>query len=211
MSQEFRGFVLKINAKDGTSKRPPYKPYKLYSVKLEAEDGTEIKDWISCGFEAPKFKEGDYIKLQAETNDRGYLEAVKNSAQVAKNPPARAGKGSGGESPSNGGSSRGNYSKGGVDWNSAVARSIEMVDVLIKHDALTLSAAKGESGREKRRAEIEAMVDKYSVKYYNDVTTLRLLETVQDIGKLDTKPDGELPEKEDETPEKGTEDDDDNF
>jgi hypothetical protein len=206
---EFRGFVIKINTKTGQGKRGPW---TAYSLKLEGEDGVEIKEWLSYGFTAPKFKEGDYVKLNAEKDDKGYLKIDVDSVKVAKNPPARAGKGGGGDAPQSGGSSRGNYSKGGVDWNSAVARSIELVDLLIKHDALTLSAAKGAGGIEKRRVEIEAMVDKYSVKLYNDVITLRLLETVADT-KADTKPDGELPAEGDDPEAKNekSEDDDDQF
>jgi hypothetical protein len=198
---EFRGFVVKINTKTGQGKRGPW---SLYSMKLEGDDGVELKDWLTIGFEAPKFKEGDYIKFEASKNDKGYLQVDANSVKVAKNPPARAGKGETGSTESTGGSSRGNYSKGGVDWNSAVARSIELVDLLIKHDALQLSAAKGAGGMEKRRAEIEAIVDKYSVKLYRDVMTLRLLETVQDVGEVDTKADGELPA--DDEPAKEDED-----
>ena len=191
---EFRGFVTKINVKTGQGRKGPW---SLYSVKLEGEDGVELKEWLSYGFQAPKFKEGDYVKLTAEKNDKGYMQIVDGSVQVSKNPPARGGNKSQADAPQSGGSSRGNYSKGGVDWNSAVARSIEFVDLLIKHDALQLAAAKGASGMEKRRTEIEAMVDKYSVKFYNDVTSLRLLETVQDPGVVDTKPDGVLPADDD--------------
>jgi hypothetical protein len=203
---EYRGFVTKISTKTGQGKRGTW---TLYSLKLEGEDGIEVKDWLSYGFDPPKFKEGDYVKLDATKNDRGYLQVDVASVKVAKNPPARAGKGSGtGGTESGGTSSRGNYSRGGVDWNSGVSRAIEMVDLLVRHDALTLSAAKGAGGIEKRRAEIEAMVDKYTVKFYNDVISLRLLETVQDPGKIDTKPDGELP-AEDETPAEKEESDDD--
>lgn len=203
---EFRGFVVKINTKTGQGRRGPW---TLFSIKLEGEDGVEIKDWLSYGFDKPKFKEGDYIKLDATKNDKGYLQVDVDSVKVAKNPPARAGRGGGASGGSDGGSSRGNYSKGGVDWNSAVARSIELVDLLIKHDALALSPAKGAAGIEKRRAEIEACVDKYSVKLYRDVTTLRLLDTVADTAP-DTKPDGELPpaqEQEEPAAAEGADDD----
>jgi hypothetical protein len=200
---EYRGFVIKINTKTGQGRKGPW---TLYSLKLEGEDGLEIKDWLSYGFDKPKFKEGDYIKLDASKNDKGYLQVDVDSVKVAKNPPARAGSKASGAGEA--GSSRGNYSKGGVDWNSAVARSIELVDMLVKHDAISLSPAKGASGIEKRRTEIEAMVDKYTVKLYNDVITLRLLETVADTAP-DTKVDGQLP-AEDAPPaeDKGGDDDD---
>lgn len=204
---EYRGFVVKIHTKTGSGKRGPW---TLYNVKLEGEDGVQLKDLLSYGFEQPKFKEGDYVKLEATRNEKGYLNIDPDSVKVAKNPPARAGGGESGSGQQGGSSSRGNYSKGGVDWNSAVARSIELVDLLVKHDALTLSPAKGAGGIEKRRVELEACVDKYTVKLYNDVMTLRLLETVQDSGVVDTKADGDLPEKgeENETPK---EEDDEDF
>ena len=199
---EYRGFVVKINTKTGQGKRGPW---YLYSLKLEGEDGQEIKDWLSYGFEKPKFKEGDYIKLEASKNEKGYLQVDVDTVKVAKNPPARAG---GSESSGgSGGSSHGNYNKGNVDYNSAVSRAVDMVDLLIKHDALTLSAAKGGGGIEKRRAEIEAVVDKYTVKFFNDIMTRRLLETVADPGAVKTAPDGELPADDEPAPEaKGDED-----
>lgn len=198
---EYRGFVVKIGVKQGTGKNG--RPWTLYSCKLEGEDGVEIKDWLSLGFEKPKFKEGDYVKLDASKNDKGYLNVEPDSVKVAKNPPARAGKGGGNGGGGDGGnSSRGNSGKGGVDWNSAFARALELVDMLIKNDALVLSAAKGAGGIEKRRAEIEAMVDKYTVKLYNDSITLRLLASVADT-VIDAKPDGDLPPAGDEDAPQG--------
>ncbi len=203
---EYRGFVKKIGTKSGKGKKPPYRPWTAYSVKLEKEDGTEYEEWLSLGFDEPAFKEGDFVKMNAEKDAGGYMKVDAGSVQIAKNPPAR-GKCGGTSGEAGGNSSRGNYSGGGVDYNSATARAIELVDLLIKHDGVTLSAAKGAGGAAKRNAEIVAMVDKYTVKLYNDIKTLRILETVADT-VTDTKADGELPEREGDEAEG---DDDDNF
>lgn len=202
MSQEFKGFVVRINVKEGRGKRGPW---KAYSAKLEREDGTEYDEWLSLGFEAPSFKEGDFVKLNAAKDDRGYMKVDPDSVKVAKNPPARAkGEGKGGDS------SRGNYSggKGGVDWNSATARAIELAGLLLTHDALPISAQKGKAAEAKRYEEIVAAVDKLTVKLYNDSLSLRLLETVADTVD-DKKPDGPLPDEQDEQAPQENDDDED--
>lgn len=208
---EYRGFVKRINMKEGKGKKPPYRAWKAFSCKIEKDDGTEYDEWLSLGFEEPTFKQGDYVKMTAEKDNAGYFKVDPDSVQIKKNAPARSG-GSGetkSDVPSSGGSgsSRGNYSKGGVDWNSAVARSIELVNVLLTHDALPISAQKGKAAEAKRFEEILAAVDKLSVKFYNDVISLRLLETVADTVP-DTKPDGTLPDSEEEPDTKETDDDD---
>lgn len=219
---EFRGFVAKIGEKSGRGKNG--KPYTVYSAKLEKEDGTEYDEWLSLGFERPNFKEGDYIKCEAAKNDRGYMAVDIDSVKVAKNPPARApkkgGKGSASGSGSNSGGGDFNRQTNPEDakrmsYANARTASIELVDLLIRNDALPMGAGKGKAAEAKRYEEIVAAVDKLTVKFYNDGVSLRLLETVADT-KVDTAADGELPDKEadeteadvDGTPEA---DDDDNF
>lgn len=205
---EFKGFVKKINVKTGNGKRGAW---SAYSCKIEKEDGTEYPEWLSLGFNPPLFKEGDYIKCEAAKDDKGYMAVNKDSIKVAKNPPARAGKTGGGSSEPSNDSSHGNYAKGGVTWGAAVARAIELTKLLADLDALPISGGKGASHTAKRNAEVVAVVDKLSVKLYNDSMTLRLLETVADT-QADTKADGELPPKEDAPEaEDTTEDEDDNF
>lgn len=218
---EFRGFVAKIGEKSGRGKNG--KPYTVYSAKLEKEDGTEYDEWLSLGFERPNFKEGDYVKCEASKNDRGYMAVDIDSVKVAKNPPARAPK-KGGSGKSSGGAS----GTGGGEFNrqtnpedakrmsyaNARTAAVELTDLLLRNDALPITAAKGKSAEAKRYEEIVAAVDKLTVKFYNDGISLRLLETVADT-KVDTAADGELPDKADAeaaAPEGEPEaDDDDNF
>jgi hypothetical protein len=198
VSQEFKGFVVKINEKSGRGKKGPW---TLYSAKLEKEDGTEYPEWLSLGFDAPKFKEGDFISLQAEKNDRGYLAAIEGTGKVFKNAPARNKKGSAGSASSGAADSSSGTAgpkRGGVDWNGATARAVETANLLLAAGALPLSGAKTKAGEAKRFDEVVAVVDKLTVKFYNDSITLRLLETVADT-VIDTKPDGELPDSDDVT------------
>lgn len=198
MSQEFKGFVARINKKEGRGKKGPW---TLYSAKLEKEDGTEYDEWLSLGFDAPKFKEGDYVKLTAEKDDRGYLKV--SDAKVSKNPPARAKKGgsSGGASGSTGGGGDFNRQTNPEDakrmtYANARTAAIELTDLLLRQEALPITGAKTKAAEAKRFDEIVAAVDKLTVKFFNDGISLRLLETVADTVP-DTKPDGELPPKTD--------------
>jgi hypothetical protein len=195
MSQEFVGFVVKISERSGKGSRPPYRPWTAYSCKLEREDGSEYEGWLSLGFDPPPFKEGDYVKMSGDKDDKGYLKIDPNSIQVKKNPPARAKKGDGNYSATSSrtGSGETGARKGGVDWNSAVARATDVVAVLLANDALPISSTKTKAGQASRYEEVIAFVDKLSVKFYNDNQTMRLLETVSDT-VTNSKPDGELPE-----------------
>jgi hypothetical protein len=64
--------------------------------------------------------------------------------------------------------------------------------VLLTHNALPMSGAAFKAGEAKRFSEITAMIDKLTVKFYNDAATGRLLETVADT-VIDTAPDAPLP------------------
>lgn len=212
MSTEFKGFIAKLSTRES----PPdsKKKWTLYSVKIEKADGTEYEQWVSLGFDDPGVKEGDYVKLQA-TEENGRTKLVEGSLKKASNPPARTKK----EKASGGGKS--NYSKGGysgggnkfdgtgisnrtnpedakrMSFANARSSAIELIIGLLGVDGLPMSKAATKAGEAKRYDEVTAAVDKLTVKFYNDGMTLRLLDTVADTA-TDTKPDGELPDKESE-------------
>src|SRR4051812_37204904 len=84
---KFSGFVNKLDVKDGKSKKPPYRAYTLYSFILELEDGSE-SPWVSFGFEAPPFKEGEFISFETDEKD-GRHNYKKGSGSKPANPPER--------------------------------------------------------------------------------------------------------------------------
>ena len=186
----FKGFAKKINVKTGTGKRGPW---KLYSVKLENDDGTEVESWISLGFDAPDFKEGDYVKITTEKSERGYENATE--VKRLKNAPAR----SAGPTKSGGAVSGGSTDarQSHIHYQSSRKDAIEILKLLTQQDALPLSSAKTKAGEAKRYEEIMALVDKITVQFFHDAETLRKLESVVDAG-ADEKVVGKLPEDSDD-------------
>jgi hypothetical protein len=213
VSQEFKGFIVKLLTKDS----PPgaKRRWRLYSVKLEKRDGTEYDEWLSLGFDDPGVKEGDYIQVQAE-QENGRWKADIKTLQKSKNPPARASKGGGSNAsaptqPSASGGSSSRYGDGtGVQnrtnpedakrmtYANARTAAIELIAVLLEHKALPTSAAQTKAGEAKRFDEIGASVDKLTVKFYNDSLSLRLLETVADTVP-EKGSDGPLPDSAEDT------------
>lgn len=209
MAQVFKGFVGRINTKTGQGKRGPW---TLYSTKLQHADGTDSSDWISFGFDRPSVKEGDYVKVTVDTVDgREKVTEVKK----LKNPPARAEKQG---STSSGGSSdtSGVSKQSSIHYQNSRTAAIETVKLLIEADALALPKANTKPGEAKRFAIITSAIDKFTVQYYNDLETMRLLETVADAGVTNSDPDSPLPDDadgdeppEDEEEESEEEEDDD--
>lgn len=202
----FKGFVKKINTKEGRGKNG--KPWKLYSAKLEKEDGTEYDQWISFGFSAPSVSEGDYVKLTTEKDDRGYEQVTE--AKRLKNAPARAAK-----SSSDGVGTETGSRQSHIHYQSSRKDAIAVLTLLQTQDALPLSNAKTKAGEAKRYEEIMALVDKLTVRFYGDVETLRVLKSVADEGAVTADaaslPDDSDEEDEDEEAagdEEGADDDD---
>jgi hypothetical protein len=190
----YTGFLTKIAIKEGRSGRGPW---KLYSGRVEKEDGTEYDKWLSFGFDAPKAKEGDYVEIQAETDAKGYEQV--QSVKVLKNPPAKAavpaGEGPAVRGPASGGKER------SIHYQSARKDAIEMLNCLIEKDALPITADKAKAGQAKRYEELMALVDKLTVRYFNDTETQRILTTVVDEGAIEAEvgalPAGETGEEDD--------------
>jgi hypothetical protein len=203
------GFVVKINYKKGKSKKPPHKPYTLYSMRLADKGGEEIDAWFQCGFDKPDCQEGDYVKVTVEARDDGNYD-VKGVA-VSKNPPANpnAGKSSGGGS---GGGAKQKESElfgsiGGynteddirrMSWSVARDHAIEVVSLLLEHGGLKLVKADSKAGVTSRFETITEAVDKLTVEFYFDGATGRKLETVADSFEGSPEGDGPLPDAEDD-------------
>lgn len=218
MSDRYEGFVAKINTKDGRGKRGPW---TLYTGKIEKADGTEYPDWVSFGFDAPPFKEGDYIAFDVEVEgDR--VKAVKGTFKKPKNPPQRQRKGGGGgqQAASGGGqkkASGGSYSSSGggkfdgtgiqnrtnpvdaqrMGLTASRTAALEAVSILLANGALPLTKAGTKAGEAARYEEITKALDKLTVRFYQDVVTGRLLETVADEGKVKPPQANDLPDGDD--------------
>ena len=70
-----------------------------------------------------------------------------------------------------------------------------MCKLLLQHDALPVSGAKGKAGESKRFEQVQDFVNKLTVQFYHDVETLRLLDSVADAGDVEVAARGELPEE----------------
>jgi hypothetical protein len=196
----FKGFVKKINSKEGRAKSG--KPYTLWSAKLENEDGTEQDNWISFGFDKPEIKEGDYVKITTE-QDGKYLRVTETKR--LKNAPARSNK----AAPS---ASGGHVSstQTSIHYQSARKDAIEALALLIEASALPLTKDTAKAGQAKRYEEVMALIDKLTVRFFHDAETHRLLTTVVDEGAVEADA-GSLPEDsddEDESAEEADEGDD---
>jgi hypothetical protein len=187
VSNIYTGFIAKISYKEGEGKRGKW---RLYSAKVEKEDGTEYDDWISFGFDKPDVKEGDYVKITTEEDAKGYQKVSK--VEKPKNAPSK-----GGAQAASGASAHVAAPSGGkersIHYQSARKDAIAVLDLLISQDALPITKAKEKAGQAKRYEEMIDLVDKLTVRYFHDTETQRILETVADEG-AETHEAGELPQ-----------------
>lgn len=191
MSNHMEGFVLKIASRDGNSKRGKW---VLDNLLLQDADGEEL-GWFGLGFRKdikvpPKCKEGDYIVFEYE-EDGKYRNVVEGSAKIraadkAPTPPPAPQSGSA--------SAAGGSTQQSIHYQNSRTAAIKLVDLLLNNDALSITGAKGAAGKAARFEEITEAVDQQTVKFFNDLESFRLFETVQDIGIVDTGADGDLPD-----------------
>lgn len=193
-------FVERISEKSGTGRTG--KPYTLYSMKLLSKDGEFLPGYYQCGFDKPPCKEGDYIKLEATKNDRGNFDVNVKSIKTSKNPPKKPDaperKSSGG-SKSSGGFQKDPATQKNIHYQNSRSAAIDAVALLLEHGGLKLIKADTKAGSASRFDTITQAIDKMTVKYFNDLESFRLFETVSDVGVADTSGDGELPDTEEES------------
>lgn len=209
----YKGFISTIIARDVPARghRPAS---KAYSFKIELENGDEAKEWFGYGFKEPPFKEGAYVQFDAETNANGFLTVIEGTGSSPKNPPARkSARQSSSGAVQNGSSSGTAQSTAGTNA-AAVATAtsngeqadrqtqivmqhsqeiaVRVVVALLANNGLPMTGAATKAGEAKRFSEVTAMIDKLTVRYYNDVVTARLLDIVADTVPS-KEPDGPLP------------------
>lgn len=219
---QYAGFVAKINTKSGNGKRGEW---TLYTVKIEKAEGGEYADWINFGFDAPPFKEGDYVTFEAESDDAGVVRFTKKTLRLPKNPPQRAAKAGKGRPQAGGQDQRAPAGAGRFDkqpthpedakrigLSAARTAALEFAGLLIAKDALPLTKAGTKAGEAARFEEITAVIDKLTVRFYHDVATGRLLDSVSDIGEVKKPEPQNVPDRDAEAeaePEGGEEAEDD--
>lgn len=210
---QLQGFIRNTGTRSGKGKRPPYRVWTSYNAELHQDDGQKIA--ISFGFDRPEVGEGDYVKLDAYDKN-GFLEVDQSTIERLDAPkqstPAPAAVAQSGEvntapaaAGSAGDSSAGNYAV--RDYNlktnpedarritfaAASDRAVKIVALLLAHDALPHSKAKGKGGEAQRYQELMAAIDKVAVKLFHDAISLRTLDVVADEGVISVKPSSDLP------------------
>lgn len=198
MSKQAEGFIARIFTKEGNSGKGKW---VADSFKIKDAEGEEDPYFYQMGFRdkgkldtPPNFSEGDYIRFSYEDKDATARTYVKGSGvKVADAPkPAPVAQ------QSNTVSGSKSSTQQNIHYQNSRTAAIELVDVLLSNDALATSTAKTKAGVAKRFDEICAAVDKLTVKFFNDLESFRLLDTVADTGEVDTSPDDELPDQEEE-------------
>lgn len=180
---EFKGFVSKLLEKNVTSKKTN-KQFVAYSVKIEQENGVEYDQWFDFGFDRPPFNEGDYITFSAGQQGK-YWSYAKGTGRVVKNPPARNTAKPTSEpvsGPTVHGPAGGEPAAqaAGTDRQSQIVAqhsqevAIRRLAVFLEYEALPMTEAKTKSGTAKRFDELSAMLHKFEVEAYNDVTAGRI-------------------------------------
>lgn len=190
MSNIIEGYLSEVDSKSGTTKKG--RQYTSYRGKINDA-------WYSFGFEKPSVNKGDYVRAElGETN--GYTQVMRAERIEA---PASAPTQTTGDKPRSrqAGNSGSQFSQqSSIHLQNSRTAALTMVNILISQDALPVSAAKTSAGKAKRYEEISALVDKLTVRYFYDLETQRLTQTVADEGAEGTKPEA-LPEDKQEAAE----------
>lgn len=211
---EVIAFVEKLSSKSGTNRLG--RPYTLHSMKLQSADGNVLEGWFQLGFNAPTFREGDYVKLEAKPKGANF-EVVEGSVKVSKNPPAKpASPVSGNSGPVASSSGSGGYTPraanvktselfgdiGGynteddirrMSYSAARSDALKAVELLLANDGLKLVKADSKAGSQARFDLITEAIDKLTVEFFFDAATGRKLEAVADSGTVTLGGDGPLP------------------
>lgn len=201
---QVKGFVAYYGSKEGTSNG---RAWKSFSMKIQdPETGEEMPMWYQLGFEDANLVVGDYIRFLATPHDNKACRVDIKTIQKSKNAPARPqdpSKSGGGPSSSSSPSGGGSSGLSKEEWaqkdrqivhQHSQEMAIRLVTTMLEQEALPMSVAKSKAGTTKRFEEIQLQVDKFTVKFHNDVVSLRLLDSVEDFGDVDVKAQGKLPE-----------------
>jgi len=194
------GVVEKVFKKQGTNRNG--KPYTLFSARIAG-----LEQWASFGFKDPGISEGDIVKIRGEidgNNLKVEQHRVEGKGEVPTK-PAYSGKPA--YNKGGGNSARDEYFKEKekhdrdereprIQYQAARKDALEFLSVLAGQDALPITAAAGKGNKAKRFEELEEILDKLTVRFYNDTRSLRVLERVQDSDEEERTKAEPLPEVE---------------
>lgn len=182
---QFIGYVKKISVKSGKS--PKGKAWTKYSGIILEENGAE-SGWLSFGFDAPPFTEGDYAEVTANEGQYGLeVTAAKKLTAPQKAPqvPAQS------SAPANAAKSAHVDRNDSIVYQSSRKDALTLVALLLEHDALPMTGAATKAAVAKRYEEIKAFVDKLTVEFFHDVGSLRVIQQVVDSGAAAQSSDGD--------------------
>lgn len=193
---QIEGIVKKINIKGYTGRGG--KQGSVYSFLLIEDSGAET--WLTFGFDKePPFEEGDRINV-GYTEKNGYKTYTPDTGRIINVPkqqqqPEPAKGTAAPAAPSTVASTPREVAEktrqSQIVWQHSQEMAVAKIGLLLQHDGLPMSTAKTKASQAQRFAEISAAIDKETVKAFNDVLSLRLLQTVADPGVIDTSaPDG---------------------
>lgn len=155
---QLQGVIENVSTKNGMGKNGPW---TMYSMQVSGE-------WYGCGFKALQARQGDYVSFDFEQS--GNFKNAKNVKVVA--PPA------GGQQPAAApqaqaqGVSVVNKRDVSIQYQSSRKDAIQVLDLLIKHDAVSLPAKKAD----KFDAAL-ALLDELTARFY-----LRLEDVIDEGG-----------------------------
>jgi hypothetical protein len=177
-------------------------PITAYSAKIVKPDGEEYDEWVGFGFKKPTCAKGDSVKIAAK-KENGFWKAV--DVEVTAEGDGEAGepeqeeqesgdsgsKGKSGSSVQAVSSSSKEPASGLKDkrigYQNSRTAALELTSLLLQHKAVPLAATAGKAGDAKRFEEVMALVDKLTVKLFNDLSTFRLLADVEDAYEAPAK------------------------
>lgn len=190
------GLVKKVHGKQGTSAKGPY---TKWSMCIEDYNGQEI--WVSNKFTKPADAKGKEVeeghRVRFELTETKYGKEVAGPIEISTKPPQEVRPG-----PTQG--AAGAQRQTSIVVQSARKDALAFVQLAVDLDAVPVTKGKTVGDRVKRFAELEALVDKFTVRYTLDVQPeidedeFRVFGVVSDsFGEATTAP---LPAEADEAP-----------
>jgi hypothetical protein len=182
MSEVITGFVKEVTQKSGQGRNG--KPYTLYGVVVVSKEGRDLGRF-GAGFDAPACKKDDYVQFSVTTTADGKYYNIEGPIKVSqqkREPPAAAAAAL--SAPST--AEQKEATQKAIQYQAARNAAIEVVKILGSAKALPITGAATKAGEAKRYDEILAIVDKLTVRFNFDTETLRVLDTVQDEGTVET-------------------------
>ena len=194
VSNQAEGFIEKIAVKDGQGSRGPW---ALDNLLLVDRQGNEM-GWYGLGFREnasipPKCQVGDYVSFSWTPNGQ-YKDIVKGSARIVGNAPERTAPAKPASAPA--GAKSAGTTQQNIHYQNSRTAAIETLGVLLANNSIAMPATNNKAGKAKAYEACMAVIDKLTVRYFNDLESFRLLETVADEGEIDTSGDGALPDTE---------------